>query len=340
MNNATQHLSIYYTSGIRDMLMPDNTTEIVMNSYGNALRETAGKWEPLPAEHFTPEIIDPMFLAINSYSRGNLSDQMPLLYANLPTGERITLVQPPATEREPAFSLRKPGAQEIDLDTFEKMGAFDDIGKKTRPSRTSYHLDDMSVKDFLIACVKDKQTIVVSGGTSTGKTTFCNALVKHIPKHERIITIEDAREINLTQTNKLHLLAQRNSKSHGYTQLLEACLRLRPDRILAAELRGTEAFTFLQLVNTGHPGSMTTLHANDCEGAIHRLVNLLKHAGVKDDNQDLYDSVTRNIDIIIQLDRNQHGKRYISELWFRGELIKPKSITLRKNNQSSLENIL
>ena len=316
------------TQPLRELLAPADTTEIVMNRYGRALRERAGRWEDLPPKHFDKAAIDPLIAAINSYSHGNLSQERPLLSATLPSGERIQIVIPPATD-EPAFALRKPGTLQMDLDQYEAQGAFDFLAAHAPGSDQDAppDLDNLNAKHFLQAAVRDRQTIIIAGGTGTGKTTFFNALARHIPTTERLISIEDAREIQLTQPNTLHLVTQRGSQYATFLHLLEACLRLRPDRILAAELRGAEAFTFLRAVNTGHPGSMTTVHANDCAGVLQQLMLMLSQANTGLHTDVLRTYLERSIDLIVQLVR-QDGRRFVSQIWRRGALLQCRGTKL------------
>ena len=135
-------------------------------------------------------------------------------------------------------------------------------------------LSKNKVHEFLTKAVQSHQNIVISGGTSTGKTTFLNALLQEIPLDERIITIEDTREVNAPHGNMLNLIAAKGDQGKALItiqDLLEATLRLRPDRIILGELRGKEAYTFLRAINTGHPGSICTLHADSPKGAIDQL---------------------------------------------------------------------
>jgi type IV secretion system protein VirB11 len=161
----------------------------------------------------------------------------------------------------------------------------------------------------------------VSGGTSTGKTTFLNAVMKAVPVEERIITCEDAREIMIDHLpNHVHLMASKGGQGRAQVttqDLIEACLRLRPDRIMVGELRGKEAFSYLRAVNTGHPGSISTLHADTPVLAIEQLILMIMQAGLGVTREQIKDYVETVINVIIQLKRGEKGRRYVSEIYFK-----------------------
>ena len=166
-----------------------------------------------------------------------------------------------------------------------------------------------------------KKNIIISGGTSTGKTTFTNACLRAIPKTERLITVEDAREIDLGQhPNRVHLLASKGGQGRANVtaqDLIEACLRLRPERIIVGELRGSEAFAFLRAINTGHPGSISTLHADTPEMALQQLKLVVMQAGLGMTPEDIMSYIKNVVDIVVQLKRGAKGRRYISEIYFK-----------------------
>jgi type IV secretion system protein VirB11 len=183
-------------------------------------------------------------------------------------------------------------------------------------------LQEKKIKDFLRSAVLGKQNIIISGGTSTGKTTFTNAMLKAIPTEERLITCEDAREIELNQhPNRMHLLASKGGQGRAKVttqDLIEACLRLRPDRIIVGELRGSEAFSFLRAINTGHPGSISTLHADTPAMALEQLKLMVMQAGLGMPPSEIREYILNVVDVVVQLKRGAKGKRYISEVYFKG----------------------
>ena len=184
------------------------------------------------------------------------------------------------------------------------------------------HLNDEFLFDlaaFLKAAVSTRKTIVISGGTGSGKTTLLNALVKEIDRSERLVVIEDAPEVRLDHPNSVGLVAVRGDLGEAQVDadtLLAAALRLRPDRILLGELRGREAFAFLRAVNSGHPGSLTTVHADSPTGALDQIALLALTSGVDLGWDKVQTYVSRVIDVVVQLDRTG-GARRVSEVLFR-----------------------
>jgi type IV secretion system protein VirB11 len=169
---------------------------------------------------------------------------------------------------------------------------------------------------MLAAAVRGRRNILVSGGTSTGKTTFLNALIREIPEDERLILIEDTPELQVRHDNVVGLLAARSALGEAEVtanDLVAASLRMRPDRIILGELRGEEAFAFLRAVNSGHPGSMTTVHADSAEGAVEQIVLLALQAGTRLNREDVRHYIKSTIDIFVQLTRSG-GHRRVAEV--------------------------
>jgi type IV secretion system protein VirB11 len=184
------------------------------------------------------------------------------------------------------------------------------------------HLKEKNFKEFIRHAVISKKNIIISGGTSTGKTTFTNAALGEIPSTERLITVEDAREIVLhNHENTVNLLASKGGQGRAKVttqDLIEACLRLRPDRIIVGELRGAEAFSFLRAINTGHPGSISTLHADSPQMALEQLKLMVMQAGLGMPPEEIKKYILAVVDIVIQLKRGSKGRRYVSEIYFKG----------------------
>ena len=180
-------------------------------------------------------------------------------------------------------------------------------------------LDAGDIPVMLVAAVRARRNILVSGGTSTGKTTFLNALIREIPAGERLILIEDTPELQLAHANAVGLLAARSALGAaqvGADDLLAASLRMRPDRIILGELRGLEAYTFLRAVNTGHPGSMTTIHADSADRAIEQLALLVLQGGTRLGREDVHHYVRSTIDVFVHLNRSG-GRRHVGEVALR-----------------------
>jgi type IV secretion system protein VirB11 len=257
-----------------------------------------------------------------------VSEEHPLLSATLPNGYRIQIVFPPACEPgKLALSIRKGAVAAMTLDDYEKKGAFAHTESSTVDNPLNRllmdHLNARRINEFLKAAVIGKKNIIVSGGTSTGKTTFTNAALLTIPSNQRLITCEDAREIQLPRhPNKLHLLSSKGAQGRAKVttqDLIEACLRLRPDRIIVGEIRGSEAFSFLRAINTGHPGSISTVHADSPEMAIEQLKLMVMQAGLGLPSTEIRNYILSVVDIIVQLKRGEKGVRYVSEIYFKDD---------------------
>ena len=254
-----------------------------------------------------------------------ISEENPLLSGTLPNGFSIQVVISPACEAGTiGISIRKPSTINLDLDAYEKLGAFDSTATKKvvdeNDAILKEYLEQKKIKEFLKHAVVNKKNIIISGGKSTGKTTFTNAMLREIPWDERLITCEDAREIVLNDhPNKLHLLASKGGQGRAKVttqDLIEACLRLRPDRIIVGDLRGSEAFSFLRAINTGHPGSISTLHADTPLMAIEQLKLMVMQAGLGLPPAQIKEYIMQVVNIVVQLKRAEKARRYISEIYF------------------------
>ena len=221
--------------------------------------------------------------------------------------------------------IRKPSPAQYDLAAYEAQGGFQPASgdNHTTPIQTElielYHRRDY--RSFCQRAIRARQNILISGGTSTGKTTFLNACLREIPDTERLITVEDAREVRLAQSNCVHLVSSRGGQGQAQVtpqQLIEACLRLRPDRIIMGELRGVEAFAFLRAVNTGHPGSITTVHADTPLMAFEQLALMVLQAGLGMERPQILDYIRHVLPIVIQLQRGDAGRRFVSQIYYAG----------------------
>lgn len=262
---------------------------------------------------------------VAQYTEQSVSEESPLLSASLPAGYRIQVVFPPACEPGTvAMSIRKQVVLDFDLQRYEALGAFENTKVKAEVDKVNIELRKMlnagEVRRFIEQAVLAKKNIIISGGTSTGKTTFLNAALKVIPSTERIITCEDAREVDINHIpNHVHLIASRGGQGRANVttqDLIECCLRLRPDRIIVGELRGKEAFSYLRAVNTGHPGSISTLHADTPELAMEQLTLMIMQAGLGITREQIKEYIRNVINVVIQLKRGGKGHRYVSDIFF------------------------
>lgn len=315
-----------YLAPLKSFLERPEVSEISINAPGELWVEVAGDMTKHTLPEFDLDHLKSLGRLVAQSTEQKISEENPLLSATLPEGYRIQVVFPPACEAGTvAISIRKQTILNLDLDQYEALGAFQStvVAKEDNPldKKLRVLLDRGEVKDFIKAAILGKKNIIISGGTSTGKTTFLNAALKVVPPSERIITCEDAREIMIPHIeNRVHLLASKGSQGRAQVtmqDLIEASLRLRPDRIMLGELRGKEAFTFMRAVNTGHPGSISTLHADTPMLAIEQLTLMVLQAGLGIPREQIKSYVENVINVIIQLKRGPRGMRYVSEIYFK-----------------------
>lgn len=296
------------------LLASQDVTDIHINRPGEVWVEALGAG---PRLELVPELSDAwlqrLARQIAAHSAQGVSREHPLLAAALPTGERVQVILPPATRGHVAFSLRKH------LPIPRELGDFA-ASPLAPPDQSALSFADGVADSDTVAllrrAVREKRNILISGGTSSGKTTFLNALMREISPDERLIAIEDTPELQIGHANALGLIAVRGQLGEAAVtaeDLLTASLRMRPDRIMLGEVRGPEAMTFLRAINTGHPGSMCTIHADSPEGAIDQLVMLALQAGSPMRWEDIDRYVRRTIHLIVQLGL-AGGNRVISAI--------------------------
>lgn len=314
-----------YLAPLKRFFAQEGVSEISINRPGEAWLEVRGEMVHQSVPELTLEHLKSLGRLIAQSTEQKISEENPLLSATLPEGYRVQVVFPPACEPHTVgMSIRKQTVLNLDLNKYEEMGAFQNVVVGQRDASEDELLAKLlhegKIREFIDNAVKFRKNIIVSGGTSTGKTTFFNAMLKSVPESERIITCEDAREIMIPHLpNSLHLLASKGGQGRAQVtmqDLIEASLRLRPDRLMLGELRGKEAFTYLRAVNTGHPGSISTLHADTPSLALEQLILMVMQAGLGITRDQIKDYVTRVIHIIVQLKRGDHGQRFVSEIYF------------------------
>lgn len=319
-----------YLGPFRPWLEQPDVTEILVNRPGEVWVEAVGLAGM--ARHDVPEVTATLLTRlaqqIAAASAQAVSRAHPLLSAALPTGERVQVVLPPATRGHPALAIRRQVVSDFRLSDYTAAGAFKPTRRSTAGEMTALDrrlvalLDAGDHEAFLRAAIQGRKNIIVSGGTSTGKTTFLNALLKEIPADERLIAIEDTPEVVLDHANSVGMLAARGDEGEarvGVEDLLQASLRMRPDRIMVGEIRGREAYSYLRAVNTGHPGSITTVHADTPGGAMEQIALMVLQAGLTLKRAEIIDYVKGVVDIVVQLGRDG-GRRYVAEIAYEPRL--------------------
>jgi type IV secretion system protein VirB11 len=302
----------------------ENVSEVSINRPGEIWLETSGRMRQIPVPDLTQRHLEMLTHLIAEHSQQELSPEMPLLSATLPRGYRVQIVLPPAAE-ELCLTIRKPYIRELSLSDFDQQGAFRATRSHPGPAAADEELLGLlrhgEYHRFVELAIASRKNILISGGTSTGKTTFLNACLREIPEHERLVTVEDAREVRLKQANRVHLIASRGAQGRAQVSpenLLEAALRLRPDRIVMGELRGSEAFTFLRAINTGHPGSMATIHADSPTMAFEQLALMVLQARAGMTRLETIQYVQDVVPVVLQLTRSSEGRGQVREIYYAG----------------------
>lgn len=319
-----------YLGPLKKFFAQPTVSEISINQPKEAWVEIGGDMFRHEIPEFDLEHLKSLGRLVAQSTEQKISEETPLLSATLPEGYRIQVVFPPAVEANTiAMSIRKQTIMNLDLEQYEAIGAFQNTIVRQEANPMDKKLRDLlnagAIKEFIIQAILAKKNIIISGGTSTGKTTFFNAALKVVPPTERIITCEDAREIMIPHIpNRVHLVASKGGQGRAQVtmqDLIEACLRLRPDRLMLGELRGKEAFSFMRAVNTGHPGSISTLHADTPALAMEQLILMIMQAGLGITRDQIKSYVESVINVIIQLKRGARGMRYVSEVYFKETII-------------------
>jgi len=315
---------------LRPILTDRDVTEICINRPGEAYVETREGWQCEPLPFATYDWCLGLAKLVANSTKQRIDAESPLLSGSLPGGERIQVVLPPATTTGTvAITIRRPADEIWTLDELAQRGIFRTTrGANEAPDETEGELLRlMKAKDyrsFLRLAVTARKNILVSGPTGSGKTTFTKALIREISGDERLITIEDAKELVLDRhPNHVRLFYSKDDQGLARVspkQLLESCLRMKPDRILLAELRGEEAFDYLRNVNSGHPGSITSIHAASAELAFEQLVLLVKQSrsGQELAREEIKHLLYLLIDVVVQFGV-EHRERCIKEVWYAPE---------------------
>ncbi len=312
---------------LRPLLEDADVTEICINRPGHAFVERRDGWArtPLPFADFDWCIRLAKLVA--NATRQSISSERPILSGSLPGGERIQFVLPPATTGNcVSITIRRPSEGVRGVAALAAGGLFErcipasDALDETEVELLAL-LQKRSYPEFLRLAVQARKNIIVSGPTGSGKTTLTKGLILDIPQEERLITIEDAQELVLDRhANHVRLYYSKDGQGQARVtpkQLLESCLRMRPDRILLAELRSDEAYYYLRNVNSGHPGSITSVHASSARLAFEQLMLLVKESpGGRDlAREDIKSLLLMLVDIVVQF-AMEHQRRFVKEIWY------------------------
>lgn len=285
--------------GPLDALLADpSISDILVNNSSEVFVERHGRLERVELSFNDDAHLMRIINKIASRAGRRIDESSPMVDARLPDGSRVNAIIPPLSLRGPVLSIRRFAVVPYTMDFLVSIGSLSN-----------------AMSQFLAALVRAKINLLIVGGTGSGKTTLLNALSGYIPTHERIITIEDAAELRLQQSHVVSLETRpANIEGRGEVSardLVRNALRMRPDRIVVGEVRGSEVIDMLQAMNTGHEGSMTTVHANSAPDALIRLENIVGLAGIQIPYRPLRQQICSAIQVVVDIERMSDGKRRI-----------------------------
>lgn len=315
----------YLLNPFIDLFKEDGLNEILINRPGELWIDKKGVFERREVAFVDLSYLTNLSNAVAQYSSQFVSSENPLLSASLSNGLRIQVVfKPISGPNNIALAIRNSYQKKISLEDLNKNNIFAHVKEVYSQDAEVYkNMRSLSSNkkyfDLILYAIKNRRNIIVSGGTSSGKTTFLNACLNEIDTNERIVTIEDVQEINLANhENKLHLVSSKGSQgvsNVAVIDLIEASLRLRPDRIIVGELRGVEAFSFLRALNTGHPGSIATIHSDSPIMALDQLKLMVMQKNLGLTISDIENYIYNVLDLVIQCKKGSNGLRYIDDIW-------------------------
>jgi pilus assembly protein CpaF len=286
---------------LEPLLRDDSVTEVMVNNHDRVYVERNGKLEVTDAAFVDSAHLLRIIDKIVSQVGRRVDEASPMVDARLPDGSRVNAIIPPLSLRGPTLTIRKFSRDPYTMDDLITFGSV-----------------SPEAAQFLSACVRGKLNVLISGGTGTGKTTTLNALSAFVPNDERIVTIEDAAELQLQQDHVITLESRPpNIEGEGeirIRELVRNALRMRPDRIIVGEVRGAETLDMLQAMNTGHEGSLTTIHANSPRDALSRLETLVMTAGVELPHRAIREQISSAFDLLVQISRLVDGSRRITHI--------------------------
>jgi pilus assembly protein CpaF len=284
---------------IEEFILDPDISEIMVNGPERVFIERHGYVEPVPGVTLSQKSLE---VAVKNIARrlgDDISEEKPILDSRLPDGSRVAAVMPPCSLHGVALTIRKFSARRFGIDDLIAIGTL-----------------TTEVARDLQQAVLNRQNILISGGTGTGKSTLLNAIAGCIPQHDRVLVIEDTAEIQIHCPNLVRFEARREQNgvpAVTIRDLLRASLRHRPDRILLGEIRGAEAFDLLQLLNTGHSGTISTVHANSTLQAIGRFTSCVLESGIELPYRAIKNNIADSLNLLVHIERRP-GQRYVSEV--------------------------
>ncbi|MFT5674482.1 MAG: pilus assembly protein CpaF [Paraglaciecola sp.] len=286
---------------LETLLEDPSIADILVNSHDRIFVERNGKLEKVSVQFYDDKHLLSIIDRIVSGVGRRIDESSPMVDARLKDGSRINAIIPPLALDGPALSIRRFTVDKLKVEQLVSYGSI-----------------NMAMAEVIKAAVIGKLNILISGGTGSGKTTLLNVLSGFIPENERIITIEDSAELQLQQPHTVRLETRpaniEGKGEIGQRDLVKNCLRMRPDRIVIGEVRGGEAIDMLAAMNTGHEGSMTTLHANNPRDALGRLENMVCMSGFEMPVHNIRSQIVSAIDLVIQLQRQEDGRRRVTSI--------------------------
>ncbi len=301
--NRDLELLIAFLAPIRALLLDDSVTEIMGNPDGSWWYGQAGRMHRAEGVTFHARNLNTSLEVIANQLGKKLDNNHPLLNAQLPDGSRLAAVLPPVVKPFPSVTIRKFATVRYTVADLVQKGAM-----------------PMEIAEFLQAQIEDGRTMLISGGTDSGKTTVLNALTDFIPQDERIVVIEDTRELRIAKPNVLAAECQMDAHNGtvDFDDLLKASLRWRPDRIILGEIRREGARTLLDSFNTGHAGSMATIHASSARQALRRFGELAMRSHQQSTKDDIAEEIGESVHLVVQTQRFRATRRISEIILVRG----------------------
>ena len=283
---------------IEHLIRDPEVSEIMVNGSSRVFTERQGRIEAVPGIEVNEKSLHVALRNIARLLGDDISESKPILDARLPDGSRVAAMIPPCSLGGITLTIRKFSARHFTIQDLISLGSI-----------------DSNIASLLRVEVANRQNILISGGTGTGKTTLLNVLADFIPDEERIVLIEDTAEIHIRKSNLVRFEARREQTTTPAVtirDLLRATLRHRPDRIIVGEIRGGEAFDFLQLLNTGHSGTLSTIHANSAYHAVSRFVSCVLQSTIDLPYAAIKSNFADSINLLLHIER-RNGLRYVSQ---------------------------